>query len=250
METISEYFNEANQQLETTLQPRSKHYQQQRNQKHKYDDEFVNYGKYEGALNLSDIGLDDMSLNKVLIELSTDRSHFKIWAPFHQEFIEDLKSQIPSHSRRWDPNERCWRVDCYWFGNAQLLLPVYYPDLDRHYTDRAIRMCEQIARDEDKEERYNKKQQKKKKPNRQRSKRKRSNKKTKSRAREPEPTYPEDEAYKVLGVDPEAPDEVVKAAHKALARKYHPDLGGDEKRTKKINDAFETIKEMRGWITK
>lgn len=34
------------------------------------------------------------------------------------------------------------------------------------------------------------------------------------------------DAYKVLQVDPEAEDEVVQAAYRRLARKYHPDMGG------------------------
>ena len=32
------------------------------------------------------------------------------------------------------------------------------------------------------------------------------------------------DAYRVLQVDPEAEDEVIKAAYRRLARKYHPDL--------------------------
>ena len=32
--------------------------------------------------------------------------------------------------------------------------------------------------------------------------------------------------YKVLQVDPEAEDEVIAAAYRRLARKYHPDVGG------------------------
>jgi curved DNA-binding protein CbpA len=40
---------------------------------------------------------------------------------------------------------------------------------------------------------------------------------------------PELDAYKVLQVDPEAEDEVIQAAYRRLARKYHPDLasGGE-----------------------
>lgn len=34
------------------------------------------------------------------------------------------------------------------------------------------------------------------------------------------------DAYKVLQVDPEAEDEVIQAAYRRLARKYHPDLAG------------------------
>ena len=50
--------------------------------------------------------------------------------------------------------------------------------------------------------------------------------------------------YKVLQVDPEAEDEVVAAAYRRLARKYHPDVaGGDEAvaRMAAINAAWEVV---------
>ena len=55
-----------------------------------------------------------------------------------------------------------------------------------------------------------------------------------------------------VGISPDAPDEVVKAAHKVLARKYHPDnqAEGNEKKAKEINGAFDLIKELRGWNMK
>ena len=36
--------------------------------------------------------------------------------------------------------------------------------------------------------------------------------------------------YEVLQVSPRAEPEVVRAAYRILARKYHPDLGGDPRR--------------------
>ena len=48
--------------------------------------------------------------------------------------------------------------------------------------------------------------------------------------------------YKTLGVDKSADEEVISAAYKALAKKYHPDKGlQDEDRIKKINVAFEIL---------
>lgn len=50
--------------------------------------------------------------------------------------------------------------------------------------------------------------------------------------------------YKVLQVDPEAEDEVIEAAYKRLARKYHPDVaqGPDaDQRMVRINQAWEML---------
>jgi curved DNA-binding protein CbpA len=52
------------------------------------------------------------------------------------------------------------------------------------------------------------------------------------------------DAYKILQVDPEAEDEVIVAAYRRLARKYHPDVAaGDDAaaRMSAINAAFQQI---------
>ena len=55
-----------------------------------------------------------------------------------------------------------------------------------------------------------------------------------------------EDPYKVLGVSPDASDEEIKRAYRALAKEYHPDLNpGDEtaaKRMQQINAAYEQIK--------
>jgi curved DNA-binding protein CbpA len=54
------------------------------------------------------------------------------------------------------------------------------------------------------------------------------------------------DAYKVLQVDPEAEDEVIQAAYRRLARKYHPDLAAGPEaalRMAAINAAWELIGE-------
>lgn len=58
--------------------------------------------------------------------------------------------------------------------------------------------------------------------------------------------------YSVLGIKPEATDDEVKQAYRALARKYHPDNYQDnpladlaEEKMKEINEAYETITKMR-----
>ncbi len=53
--------------------------------------------------------------------------------------------------------------------------------------------------------------------------------------------------YMVLGVNPDAPDVVVKAAYKSLIRECHPDTNRpDEEKAKRINSAYEAICKERG----
>jgi curved DNA-binding protein CbpA len=51
--------------------------------------------------------------------------------------------------------------------------------------------------------------------------------------------------YKVLQVDPEAEDEVIQAAYRRLAQKYHPDVAGPDgsARMASINAAWELLRD-------
>lgn len=52
-------------------------------------------------------------------------------------------------------------------------------------------------------------------------------------------------AYNTLCVSPGAPPEVIRAAYRSLATKYHPDReGGDAERMKEINRAYEQLKNL------
>jgi len=47
--------------------------------------------------------------------------------------------------------------------------------------------------------------------------------------------------YKILGVPRDASQEEIKKAYRRLAHKYHPDKGGDEKKFKEINEAYQIL---------
>jgi molecular chaperone DnaJ len=47
--------------------------------------------------------------------------------------------------------------------------------------------------------------------------------------------------YDILGVKKDASQEEIKKAFRRLARKHHPDAGGDEERFKEINQAYEVL---------
>ncbi len=51
-----------------------------------------------------------------------------------------------------------------------------------------------------------------------------------------------DDYYKILGVSKNASEEEIKRAYRKLAHKYHPDKpGGDEKKFKEINEAYQVL---------
>lgn len=47
--------------------------------------------------------------------------------------------------------------------------------------------------------------------------------------------------YKILGVARTADADEIKKAYRKLARRYHPDAGGDEAKFKEINEAYEVL---------
>jgi curved DNA-binding protein CbpA len=54
---------------------------------------------------------------------------------------------------------------------------------------------------------------------------------------------PASEAYDALGVSPDASQEAVRDAYRDRVKEVHPDSGGDEEAFKRVNRAYETLRE-------
>ena len=54
--------------------------------------------------------------------------------------------------------------------------------------------------------------------------------------------------YKLLGVSQETPFNEIKAAYRTLAKRFHPDTGGDNKKILAINAAWETIRNTESQV--
>jgi curved DNA-binding protein CbpA len=55
----------------------------------------------------------------------------------------------------------------------------------------------------------------------------------------------ESDLYRTLQVDPEAEFEVIRAAHRVLAAKHHPDVGGSAEMMARINSAWTILSDPR-----
>jgi DnaJ-class molecular chaperone len=53
--------------------------------------------------------------------------------------------------------------------------------------------------------------------------------------------------FKILGVEPDDTEEVVKRAYRSKAAEAHPDKGGSHEQMVKVNAAWEAIRRFKGW---
>ncbi len=54
--------------------------------------------------------------------------------------------------------------------------------------------------------------------------------------------------YDMLGVTENASNDQIKKAFKNIAKKEHPDRGGNEKRFKEANEAYDTLKDKEDLV--
>lgn len=54
---------------------------------------------------------------------------------------------------------------------------------------------------------------------------------------------PPAEAYRRLGLEPDADEDAIRAAYRRKVKEVHPDRGGDEDEFRRVTDAYETLLE-------
>jgi hypothetical protein len=146
--------------------------------------------------------------------------------PFNRQFVEDLKTILKGRNiRRWDPVRKAWIVRTAAFNRVHELIDDYYPSDDWAVSPEAQA---EIQKGYKESVDYG----------------------VKGYAPPgaaatggPPASYG---PYATLYLNDSAPDCVVQAAHKALARMHHPDVGGDRDAMARVNAAFEEIKKLRG----
>jgi hypothetical protein len=131
--------------------------------------------------------------------------------PFDPTLIDAIKRRIPKYARAYRPEEKAWDVLPGHTETMRELLLIHLgviiaPQEDELEELRQLR-CEVAA----------------------------------LRAKLRDAVFVP-EACRVLYLLPDAPPEVVRAAHRALARRYHPDKGGDLLRMQRINDAADQLR--------
>jgi hypothetical protein len=196
-----------------------------------------------------------------------------VWfeTPYDEGWIKDLKIHVPWEHRSWDRKARMWWVSARWAKEAfQLCQDAFgscfhvpdrkvpqspvtgyagysWEDLDssayddKDFEDLVDDLVDGPPPGAGRRRKSSWAGGRKSRDNR--SHRKRSQR---SSYRPPPPRSPLSEAYRTLQVAEDAPWELIRAAHKALARVHHPDFGGDTERMKSINAAFDTLKAAVG----
>lgn len=156
----------------------------------------------------------------IVIEKVAD-GEVSLETPYNRNFVEDLKAVVDWKMRKWDPDHKVWIVRSAIFNRVHELLDDHYPYEDLY-----------VSPDAQKEIQKGYKQ---------------------------SVDYFQDGylppgisaggstgPYATLFVADNAPDCVVTAAHKALARMHHPDVGGDRDAMAAVNAAMDEIKKLRG----
>lgn len=149
--------------------------------------------------------------------------------PYDNNWILLIKTVIPANARQWHPGQRVWTFKSEWYGFVrQTILDFFGEPMDatggdcgpqtNSWRDGYEKIKQDIADGVT--------------PNQQRNA---WGEGGGSRATSVD-------HFTTLGVLPSADPDVIKAAYRVLAKKHHPDAGGDEETMARIAEAYTALK--------
>jgi curved DNA-binding protein CbpA len=189
----------------------------------------------------------------------------RIEVPYAEPFVDALKSFIPAGFRNYQPHDHAWIIYTPFVAEARRLAFLYFPDLQE--IDKSVfDQTEQERRQREAEAEARRKEQERARQDAYTSggqwrRREQHNphdsgdfgdhnrydyrQTNQNRSQGTETVDP----YATLHVTRNAPQKVVEAAYKALARMNHPDLNPNapDDAMKRINNAYDQIKTAKGW---
>jgi hypothetical protein len=121
---------------------------------------------------------------------------------FNEEFLRDLKAEIPHFARAWNNSRKVWIVEESYVTVAVEIARRYFRVVEHRHEERAREQHSSTC----------------------------------SGAH-----YDPNGAHSVLHLLSTAPPELVRAAYKCLALLHHPDHGGDVAKMQTINAAYEKL---------
>lgn len=133
---------------------------------------------------------------------------FEVKFRYDPDAVTALKT-LPSHARQWDPDKKVWTVSAGFESKVEeLFAALGYQHMEtRGNADAKAKSSSSPP------------------------------------PRSPLPKTPVSSSHwETLWLRPGAPPEVIDAAHKALIRKHHPDVGGDAATATAINSAYTALR--------
>lgn len=130
--------------------------------------------------------------------------------PYDADFVAALKAEIPFWSRSWNPETRTWQVQAPFIEAAVRIVSEFFDQIERRSAVATPSTGHGSVRE------------------------------CIENIREQRPYHA------ALFVLPGAPESVINAAYRALAKQCHPDLGGEHDSMIRINQAYENLANGRG----
>lgn len=178
----------------------------------------------------------------------------RIATPYSENFVNELKGTIEAAYRTWDAHAKIWTVFEPRVDEARRIVYRHYTQVDEVNKEDfdSAKAAEQEARRQAEAEA---KRQREQRQQRRDAGFYRTSSSGPASGTRPESADPVADPYTVLELHPLAARDMVDAARKTLARRYHPDVARAQgisvdaatEAMKRVNQAYDSITKTRGW---